>query len=171
MNYQDYRWKDGIPYGISLPEKGTIFTYRLFQDPYRKRFSVEEYEKGAFKRVVYDSGSFDFRVLFKEEDAAWQREILEEDPTVMRSIIRNMEERIILIEEHLYKDGICLGCKLYSPQGVFVGTQTVLDKERGDEFDGVKLEDATGRKVLQKKYAKDPVTGDFGALLESITSF
>lgn len=167
MDYQDYRWKEGVPYGISLTETPSFFTYRIFQDPYRKRFSVEEYEKGVFKRVVYDSGAFDFRILFKEEDAAWQREILADG----RSIIRNMEERIILIEEHLYQKDICLGCKLYSPQEVFIGLQTVMDQERGDAFNGVKLEDATGRKVLQKKYAKDPVTGDFGALLESLTSF
>lgn len=171
MNYNDYGWKEGVPYGITTPDNPVLLTYRIFQDPYRKRFSVEEYEQGSFKRVVYDSGSFDFRILFKEEDATWQREILEESKDLVRALIRNIEERIILVEEHIYRNDVCIGCKLYSPQCVFVGRQTLLDKERGDAFDGVVLEDMTGRKVLQKKYAKDPVTGDFGALLESITSF
>lgn len=168
MQYDDYYWDKGVPKGRGSSETKASITYKIQDDPYRKRYSVEEYEGKIFQKILYDSALFDFRSLFKGEDASWQREVLSETATSALTLIRNMEERIILREElHYDTEGKCTGCTLFSCHGVPLGTQTICDKP----FTGVQFRDISGRLVLQKEYEKNKETGEFGSLLKEVVSF
>lgn len=166
MEYDDYYWDKGVPKGRKRTTPKEKTSYKILSDPYRKRFSVEEYLEGSFQKILYDSNLFDFRSLFKGEDASWQRETLSETATSAHTLIRNMEERIVLKEELCYdSQGNCTGCTLYSPHGVLLGQQTILDRTHGAPFDGVEFRDASGRIVLQKEYEKNKETGAFENLI------
>lgn len=172
MHYEDYYWDSGVPKGKHVPNSPSDITYKIHVDPYRKRYSVEEYQETAFQKILYDSALFDFRSLFKGEDASWQREILSENPLSSLTLIRNMEERIILKEELLYDlSGHCRGCTLFSCHGIPLGTQILFDRDCGDPFTGVQFKDITGRVVLQKEYEKNKKTGEFESLVKEIKTF
>jgi hypothetical protein len=172
MDYEDYYWDKGVPKGRNLSAQQGQTTYKIFSDPYRKRYSVEEYHAGAFQKVLYDSSLFDFRSLFKEEDASWQRETISETATSAHTLIRNMEERIVLKEELNYTpEGDCTGCTLYSCHGVLLGRQMIFNQNQGAPFNGVEFRDVSGRIVLQKEYEKNQETGAFETLIRQCGTF
>lgn len=160
--YQNYFWKHGKPYGARTGSLDDPLSFKVITDPYRKRFSVEQYESGRFIEVIYDSGLFDFRHLKSEECDAWQREQLTEP----HSIIRNMDDRIILFEESLFENDRCRSCKIYSPHRIWIATQDIFYKKSGDLFNGVVLQDKTGRPILIKHYEADEETGAFTSLVK-----
>lgn len=151
-HFRNYYWKDGKPIGAELSAMEGC-SYRIITDPYKKRFSVERYEGESCEEVIYDSNLFDFRHLKVEETDAWQRQCIEESPEKRRSLIRNMDERVILIEEAHFQDDCCRECTIYSPHGIWIATQKIFRTSCGDSFDGVTLFDRTHRPVLTKKYA------------------
>jgi hypothetical protein len=167
-HFKDYCWCQGKPVGISKTSKETAQSFKIIGDAYHKRFSVERYEMGRFASVVYDSSLFDFRLLKKADEAGWQRETIEETGTHTLSLIRNMEERVILIEKAFFENNICRLCKIYSPQSIEIASQDICFRSRGDAFDGVMLKDILGRFILIKHYALDPETQEFGTLLDEI---
>ena len=62
--YSDYYWKDGKPYGKDeINPNQSPFAYKIVQDPYFKRFSIEKYRQEHFEKNVYDSILLDFRHL------------------------------------------------------------------------------------------------------------
>jgi hypothetical protein len=154
-HFLDYYWKNGKPVGSRIGSSKDKETFKVITDPYRKRFSVEKYAFGTFDEVIYDSSLFDFRHLKSEENAAWQRECIEELPDQTRSLIRSMDDRIILIEEAMFQGLLCEGCNILSPHGVLIATQTIKRTSKGDPFNGVIFQDRTGRPVIIKKYEID----------------
>ncbi len=172
MEYNDYYWDQGVPKGRKVQGLQGKTTFKILCDPYRKRYSVEEYEGKNFQKILYDSALFDFRSLFKGEDASWQREILSETSTSALTLIRNMEERIVLKEElHYNSEGNCTSCTLYSCHGVLLGNQIIFDRAQGAPFNGVEFRDLSNRVVLQKEYEKNQQTGAFETLLRQESSF
>lgn len=164
--YKDYYWKDGKPYGKEVTDDLAGLTYRIVVDPYYKRFSVEEYEEGRFKRLVYDSALFDFRALKRPEYAAWRREPIDEE----NSLIRNEEDRLVLIESYLFEGPVCRGCLVATPHGTPVSYHRMHYEKLGDPFNGVILFDANHKPVMKKIYALTPETEEFGELLQEIWS-
>lgn len=154
-----------MPKGIQPTDPETDISYRIIQDPYRKRISVESYHYGKFRDIVYDSNLFDFRLLTKQEEQAWQRELLPERESIQPSIVRSMEERILFLEEASFKGNLCRECKIYSPHGILVAIQKIYYTSLQDPFDGVILKDCLNHTVLIKKYSKDPTTQEFRELL------
>lgn len=165
--YHDYEWKRGRPSGVGKEFDTLEMGYKVVADPYYKRISVEKYEEGKFREVIYDSALFDFRHL-RAEDASWQREVINENGPFITSLVRNMEDRIIFIEIAEFQEDKCLECKILSPHLVPIGKQLIFDTARGDSWNGVLLMDVLGKTILQKRYEKDPVTGDFSNLLEEV---
>lgn len=84
----------------------------------------------------------------------------------MESLIRNMDERIILREEAFFDGDYCHTCKFYSPHGVFIASQKIVKKST--EFTGVKLLDILDHPILIKHYEVDPQSGEFSTLLTEI---
>lgn len=165
-HYQDYFWAKGKPVGLRQVPKNSPASFRVLSDPYGKRFTIESYTQGKFQEVVYDSNLFDFRLLKKEEDNAWQREILEETPDFVRSLIRNMEERIILIEEAFFEGNVCRFCSFSSPHGIKMAKQNILLQSLGDPFNGVMLIDLLKHPILIKEYEVDEKEGEFTRLIK-----
>lgn len=161
LHFRNYFWKEGKPVGKD-PSDATGETFKVITDPYRKRFSVESYSAGKFVDVVYDSNLFDFRHLKSAEIEAWQRECIDGLPN--RSLIRNIDERVILMEEAHFEGDLCTGCTLYSPQGIWIATQKMHLTSKGDAFNGVSLMDKLKRPVLIKEYSIEE--GAFSLLLQ-----
>lgn len=159
--YNDYYWKDGKPYGKGIVEELEGLTFRVVVDPYYKRFSVEEYENGRFKRLAYDSALFDFRALRKPEYAAWSREPIDEE----NSLIRNEEDRVVLIESYLFEGDFCRGCLVATLHGTPVSYHRMHYIELGDDFNGVILYDANHKIVMKKVYDMNESGQEFGALV------
>lgn len=167
-HFQDYFWSNGKPRGVKKTTKNASLSFRIIVDPYHKRYSVERYHLGHFKDAIYDSNLFDFRHLKKGEEAGWQREILKETPHQQLALIRNIEERAILIEEAEFQEELCRTCKILSPHGIWIATQKMLHRSLGDDFDGVALLDILDHPILVKHYEKSPKTGEFGKLLDEV---
>lgn len=165
-HFLDYFWENGKPVGRQKVSSAASLSFRILTDPYRKRFSLERYFLGRFDSMIYDSNLFDFRDLKKGENSAWQRDCIEETASLSRSIIRNIEERIILIEEAHFENDICRECKLFSPHGIWIATQNILYRSLDDPFDGVMLVDTLSHPILTKIYLKDSSSGEFTTLLE-----
>ena len=163
--FRNYYWNKGKPIGIEISTSNEAETFKIISDPYKKRFSIEKYVFGVFSSVIYDSNLFDFRHLDREENAAWQREVLEELPHQVRSFIRSIDDRIILIEEAFFEEDCCTFCKIFSPHGIWIATQKILYKSRGGAFDGVVLSDKTDRPILIKRYNIEAGTDKFTTLL------
>lgn len=164
--YKEYYWKKGKPYGKEpVDPKTSPLSYRIIVDPYYKRFSVEKYLKGRFEECVYDSLLLDFRHLQKDDQQAWQREILEETLEYTKGIIRNQDDRAILIETLQFEGERCRVCTIFSIHGVLLSTHRMSYTALGDPFNGVTLFDKEGRIVMQKTYEIDPLTEEFTLLL------
>lgn len=156
-HFRNYFWKQGKPVGTLPAHSNDEISFKIITDPYRKRFSVEHYALGAFVEIVYDSSLFDFRHLKADECDAWQREYLDDT----RSLIRNMDERIILIEENQTPET----CKILSSHKVWIATQKTMRKSDGNPFNGFILYDKTDRPILIKHYDVDE-SGLFTTLLK-----
>lgn len=168
-HYQDYYWKEGTPQGIHRidPENNLEeINYKIVIDPYRKWISIEECLGLRFSKVVYDSMLFDFRHLKPIHQNAWQKLTLEESDKKITSLIRNQDDRSILIEEYVFEQGRCRSCDVRSIHGIPISSQRIHYKELGDKENGVYLFDSTSRPVMYKQYACDPVSGDFTDLLK-----
>lgn len=158
--YKDYYWKNGKPYGRETAVSTEGKTYRIVVDPYYRRFSVEEYWNGNFGKLVYDSALFDFRILRKPEYAAWHKEELDEE----NSLIRNEEDRVVLIESYLFEEDLCRSCLIATPYAIPVAYQRMFYVKLGDSFNGVILHDAEHKLVMKKVYNLNEA-GEFGELV------
>lgn len=163
-NYSDYSWKQGKPEGIGEASREGEF-FRIVSDPYHKRYTIEKYSEGIFQEIIYDSSLLDFRKINPQHQMAWQREILADSGDVQKCLIRDMDERIIHIEELFFKQGRCRKCFISSVHGIFVAEQKVFLREEGDSFDGVILFDRLGKTVMYKKYSLGN-DGEFEQVLE-----
>ncbi|MBA2369157.1 MAG: hypothetical protein H0V82_09065 [Candidatus Protochlamydia sp.] len=162
-NYQDYYWKAGKPCGRGTENK-THF-YRILTDPYGKRYSVEKYSNGSFDVVVYDSLLLDFRHLTPMHQTAWQRERLKEEGNQIHCLLRNQDDRAILLEKHYFELNLCVKCEIFSIHRLLVATQHLYYQSKGDSFNGVILFDLENRPVMKKTYAWDGETSEFSALI------
>lgn len=163
--YRDYFWKEGIPVGKDPLEEPTGPCYKIVTDPYRKRITVEKYVWGDFDLLEYDTLLLDFRTLKLENQHAWEKKMLEEEHEHATSLIRDQNDRVILMETYTFKNNRCVECRTYYPMGILVSLQKIFYKEFGDSFNGVTLHDAHGRQVVHKEYEIDPITKEFGVLL------
>lgn len=165
--YADYFWQKGVPKGrrkIGVPPSSAI-CYKIITDPYRKRFSIEQYEKGAFKQVVYDSIYLDFRRLKPSEQQGWQQEVISQSDREIVCLIRNQEERVLYREIQEFEGSFCRSCSLYAPQGLLLSIHRMSYTALGDAFDGTLLYDGHTRLVLAKRYQSSE-QGEFTELLE-----
>lgn len=167
QHFLNYFWKKGRPVGVRPCPLETGESYKILSDPYLKRFSVELYQTGKFTEIVYDSALFDFRLLHAEDLDSWQRNMIEESPETTRSFLRNMDDRIVLIEECHFQNNQCVGCTLFSPHGILIAEQKIFKTEFSDPYNGVVLFDRTGRPIVIKRYAIDE-QGSFATLLEEL---
>lgn len=164
-HYQDYVWKEGFPYGIH-PTTATGTSYKIVSDPYNKRVSIEEYQGDDLQRVVYDSALFDFRTLTPAHQTAWEKSVLLRSENTERCLIRNQDDRAVLIEEYTFEGNRCRSCRSFSPHSILISLQSMYYTALGDSFDGVILFDANNKAVMCKKYAVDQESGEFSALLQ-----
>lgn len=155
--FNSYFWKDGKPYGKDPSEKGA---YRIVVDPYYKRFSIEEYEGEAFKKILYDSNLFDFRSLKDPRQASWIKIPLNQN----ESLLKNQEDRIVLKETYSFEKERPRKCQYATPQGIKVAYHILSYTDFGDAFDGVTLFDMNDKPVMQKKYKS--VSGEFTELVQ-----
>lgn len=161
-HYQNYAWKDGIPYGVHEIDPSSEVSYKIVMDPYWKRISIEKYLKGYFEGIIYDSILLDFRHLKPSEQMAWQRTVVSETTEMTSCLIRNQDDRVLFIEEY-YKNN---ECHVKSAQGILLSIHKIYYEANGDPFNGVILYDINEHPVMFKKYDIDPLVGDFGELLE-----
>jgi hypothetical protein len=166
--YASYHWKEGRPYGQKpLPlDEAKVLTevYKLVSDPYHKHISIELYSNGKFVRTIYDSYIFDFRDLKPAAQVGWQKENLNDS---CRSLIRNLDDRLILIESYTFDGEFCLSCESHSPFGILVSTQKIHYKHRGDCMNAVILYDTEDVPVMFKSYDSGS-DGQFTTVLEEV---
>lgn len=165
-HFLDYYWKMGKPYGKEIVEASAPHSYKIVSDPYGKRYSIEKYSQGCFEGIVYDSALLDFRKLQPAEQAAWEKEPLEAEEGCERFLLRNQEDRAILIETHYFEQNRCRSCVVHSVHGVLLSTHRLTYKVLNDSFDGVTLYDSEDRPVMSKRYETDPQTGEFTTMLQ-----
>jgi len=160
MYYLNYVWRHGIPYGKGSTDPQVPRSYLIAMDPYRKRISVEEYLKGEFHRIVYDSALIDFRHLRSEEQAAWQK--VEHDSFAW---VRNQDHRLMWKEKYQFEKHLCRSCDVISPHGLSLASQKMTYQHLGDPLNTVTLHDILDNPVMRKTYAHDTLTGEFTELL------
>lgn len=165
-HYANYYWKKGRPVGLEKVDTSHPLSYKLISDPYYKWISIESYKNGKFNSVIYDSKLFDFRHLKIENQAAWQKEDLKEDSLQPRSLIRNHDDRAILIEHYTFKENLCRECCSFSPHGILISIQKLFYTVSGDSFNGVVMYDTNLHPVMRKTYAWDSKTEIFSDLLK-----
>lgn len=164
--YETYSWKGGKPIGTNLVNPLEVEKcYKIVADPYYKHLSIEKYSKNRFERVVYDSQLLDFRKLTLRDQIAWHRETLSEGEDLSICMIRNQDDRVILIETLIFEKNRCRRCTVSSVHGIELCYHKMYYKDLDDELDGVVLYDIEGRVVLIKNYEIDPITGDFSNLI------
>lgn len=170
--FSDYCWKNGKPVGkgVLLEPYPDHTYYKIVADPYYRRISVEGYRQGRWESLIYDSIWLDFRKLNERDQLAWQKEVIAETATTIDSLIRDQDDRVVLLEKHFFKDNIPVECGIYSPQGIHLATQKMHYMPWGESFNGVTLWDSTGRVVLKKVYEFDENLFEFTLLLEEIHS-
>lgn len=169
--FSDYCWKNGRPIGksqISLPLSDA---YSIVSDPYYKRFTIEKFKNGKFQEIVYDSILLDFRHLREGNYQGWQRETISETSDTLTCILRNLDDRALLIERQQFQDGLCKYCQLCSIHGILIGEQTMHYISSGDSWNGVSLLDRDRRLVMRKVYNVHPKTGEFTDLQEEVWDF
>lgn len=165
-HFADYYWKEGKPYGSREVEPAeTPNSYKIVVDPYYKRFSIEMYQYIQFDKVIYDSCLLDFRHLTLKDQMAWQREILKEEQDLSIYLLRNQDDRAILIETLTFENNRCRKCKTISVHGFPLAIHCMYYRCLHDPFDGVVLYDVERRPVMIKVYDTDPLTGEFTHLL------
>jgi len=164
-SYASYRWKMGRPYGVNGEIEDGV-SYQILADPYRKRMSIERYERETFSSVIYDSALFNFRHLKAEMQIAWRKDVIKETAQEMTCLIRDQDDRIILREVYTFEKAFCKECRAFSPHGIPISLQKMFYKKLGDPFNGVILFDINDIPVLKKIYETNPSTGEFTTLLE-----
>ncbi len=165
-HFQDYYWKEGKPYGSQEVEPiEAPISYKIAVDPYYKRFSIEKYQYTGFDKVIYDSCLLDFRHLTLKDQMAWQREILKEEKDLSICLLRNQDDRAILIETLSFENNQCRTCQTNSVHGIPLSIHRMYYQCLQDSFDGVILYDIEKRPVMIKVYETDRVTGEFTNLL------
>lgn len=163
IHYREYVWKNGKPYGIDqVPPVG--MTYKIPADPYNKQISVEQYENGVFKKVVYDSRLLDFRHLKPENQLAWEKIAINDS----LSEIRNQDDRLLFFERYVFSGDLCRECRVESAHGILLSVHKMFYVSLGDEFNGVVLFDPNEHLVMCKMYKVDETTGDFSELIKEI---
>lgn len=164
--FHQYYWKDGKPYGNQIVNPAEASSsYKIVVDPYYKRFSIEKYHYTNFAKVIYDSCLLDFRHLTVKDQMAWQRETLQEEKHSSICLLRNQEDRVVLIETLTFESDQCRSCITSSVHGIPLSTHCMYYRSLGDHFDGVVLYDMERRPVMMKVYEIDPLTGEFTNLL------
>lgn len=163
MFYQDYRWQNGIPYGIAphSDEKG----YKITMDPYRKRICIELYG-AALPQSIYDSALLDFRHLRRPELSAWQKSVFADRGHELICLLRDQEDHLLFVETHHFVEDLCRQCQIHSLHGIHLSTQKMFYTLLGDPFDGVVLFDANSHPVCFKRYKFDKESQQFTELLE-----
>lgn len=164
-HFENYRWKDGKPVGTGKTDKEeAAVSYKIVSDPYQKRFSIEKYHFSHFEKIIYDSLFFDFRHLHEREQAAWEKERIDEKDHSITHLLRNNEGRAILLESLFFLEGRCRVCEIKSASGILLATHQVCYEDL-DGFNGVILFDIEKRPILKKTYSVDPITKEFTELL------
>jgi hypothetical protein len=163
--FADYYWKKGVPQGIGLCDPVKGISYKIVTDPYHKRYTIEIYESGVFFELAYDSFLLDFRKLTPVEQTAWQREAIHTTPDETTNVIRNIDDRIIVIETIRYVDHLSRECIIHSPHQVLLAKQVMFYEKLQDPFNGVILYDRYDKPVMVKVYSLDE-KGEFAELLE-----
>lgn len=165
-HFQNYYWKAGKPYGLGVVDPiQAPYSYRIVVDPYYKRFSIEKYRYAGFEKIVYDSLLLDFRHLTLKDQMAWQREVLKEENDQSVCLLRNQEDRAVLMEILTFEQNQCRTCLTSSAHGIPLALHRMYYRSLQDPFDGVILYDLEGRPVMMKTYETDPQTGEFTILL------
>lgn len=165
-HYIDYYWKMGKPYGMDkVNPSQTPLSYKIVSDPYHKRFSIEKYHYIHFEKIIYDSSLLDFRRLTLKEQIAWQREILKEDLNQSICLLRDQDDRAILIETLTFEQNQCRMCSTSSVHGIPISMHRMYYHSRQDPLNGVVLYDVEGHPVMMKIYESDPQTEEFTHLL------
>jgi len=148
MFTSNYFWKNGLP--VPRKRSGTEERYKIISDPYHKHITVEKYNGNQYQSTIYDSKILDFRKLKPVDQTGWSRE--ETDHGVL---IRDMDDRVIHIEQYEFEQSLCRACKIYSPHGWLAATHRLFYKTLGDAFNGVVLFDTNQKPVLLKQYQVD----------------
>lgn len=166
--YRDYVWLKGVPHGrepLGTEEiQSEAVSYKIVDDPYHKRYSLERYEKGHFSSVVYDSMQLDFRHLKPAEQQGWCKEVTCADEDATSCLIRNQDDRVIYLETHVFDGDVCRECHIFSPQGLLLATNRMYYRSQGDATDGVVLYDRLDKPVMYKLYE----TGEDGQFTELV---
>lgn len=156
----------GKPYGAEVTEASeTSTSYKIISDPYFKRFSIEKYRYTRFEKVVYDSILLDFRHLSLKDQMTWRREVLTEEGDCSTCLLRDHDDRAILIEALTFDQNQCRSCTTSSIHGLPLAVHRMFYRSRNDPFDGVILYDMEEKPVMKKSYEIDPSTGEFTNLL------
>jgi hypothetical protein len=165
-HFQNYYWKDGKPYGVEvvIPSQAPS-SYKIVVDPYYKRFSIEKYRYAFFEKIIYDSILLDFRHLTLKDQIAWEREILKDDPEQSICLLRNQDDRCVLMETLTFEGNQCRSCLTSSIHGIPLSIHRMYYRCLKDHFDGVILYDLEERPVMIKTYETNPQTGEFTNLL------
>ncbi len=162
-----YYWKEGKPYGShEVDPIVNSISYKIITDPYHKRFSIEKYRYKTFDKVIYDSHLLDFRHLTLKDQMAWQREMLHEEENVATSLLRNQEDRALLLENLTFENNVCRACHTSSIHGIPLAIHRMYYRRLNDPFNGVILFDIEESPVMMKTYDVDPLTGEFTDLLK-----
>lgn len=165
-HYRNYYWKMGKPYGLDEAHAAqTPYSYKIVADPYFKRLSIEKYQFTLFEKVVYDSILLDFRHLSLKDQMAWEREVMKETEDQSICLLRNQDDRAVLIETLTFENNQCRTCLTTSVHGLPLAAHRMFYRSLQDSFDGVVLYDLEGRAVMMKSYETDPQTGEFTNLI------
>lgn len=167
--FKGYRWKNGIPLGKGVIETNQIpneTSYKIAMDPYRRRITLEKYEKGQFCKIIYDSILLNFRHLNPTEQMAWEKTIVEETPEKIVSIIRNQDDQVLYFETCHFQEGFCRVCNISSSHGIFLSSHRLYYKTLNDPFNGVVLFDSDNYPVMLKIYERDEGSGNFTKIIE-----
>lgn len=166
-HYSDYYWNEGIPRGISpitIQDNSSAINYKLVSDPYHKWISIEKYKGSLFDKIIYDSLIFDFRSLKMANQTAWEKKLI--DTSTETYMIRNQDDRIVLIEEYFFDGDFCKMCNTRSVHGVPISKQKIYYKDLGDHVNGVALFDNNDHMVMYKLYNLDAETKEFTDIIE-----
>ncbi len=120
MHYSDYYWDKGMPVGIG---KGLEQSYRIVHDPYYRWISIEHYLNGVYERTVYDSHLLNFRHINPVEQATWQKIPIKQSEAEVICLIRNQDDRALVLETHYFEGHRCRECHARSVHGILVSVQ------------------------------------------------
>lgn len=165
--FTNYYWNKGKPIGIQEADpEMTAITYKIVPDPYHRRYSIEKYSFESFEKVVYDSFLLDFRYLEPLHQQAWEKEKIKESENTMTCLLKNQDDRFVLIETYYFEKNLCRRCEIQSIHQVPLAYNQMYYKELNDSFNGVILFDNENKPVMKKEYEIDLQTKEFTNLLK-----